>query len=299
MKHILVCLILLFPLAVFSQNYKSIFSHDTTIWNVYHCEADAGGTIRYYSYSDTIISEKKYYKILRESIFSSNQPIGYESSVCGYIHEDTIIGKYWFLKIDNEESNEALFMDLNLNKGDSMGIISDFRYMWIDSVVVDTVYYEDEHKVILLDKFHYDCYNEYKIEFIEGIGASNGFYMGERYEQPDPYALLCKFNNGIQIYSSKSDINSNCYIDPGSAIKNVFLDKINIYPNPANNIISIELEMNSYADLFFKLYDFSGQLIMNKKIEDLNFKVNINQSGMFFIVITNGIDIYSKKIVIL
>jgi hypothetical protein len=182
-----------------AQNYKSIFSQDTTRWNVYKCKPGAGITMTFYSHSDTVINLKSYHKIYGEFIFSPEQPIG-QGNVCGFVHEDTINGKYWFLKFDDNEYTEGLFMDLSLNKGDTFILISDFRFMWEDSIIVDSVYMDGSKRVIELNTTHSDCFDDIKLRFIEGVGASNGFYMAEVNEQPYPYSLICKYNDDTLLF---------------------------------------------------------------------------------------------------
>src|SRR4030042_5823765 len=169
--------------------------------------------------------------------------INTETIICGYISEDTTSGKYWFLKIDDDKQYEFLFMDLNLNQGDTIGVVSDFRYILVDSVIVDNVYYEDERKILELSMFHYDCSNELKIKYIEGIGPSNGFYMAERYEQPDAYSLLCKYENEQSVYSSISNKQGNCILSPGASINDHKLQiDLAVYPIPSKSIIKIEIK---------------------------------------------------------
>jgi hypothetical protein len=288
---------LLQTLMVFGQPYQSIFSTDTTRWNVYECAPDAGGTIVYYSFSDTLINEKVYHIMYRENIYSASQVLRYDNELCGYVHEDTVSGKYWFLKFDNNVQKEALFMDLSLDKGDTMAVISDFRYMRSDSVIVDSVYYINDRKIVAIDKSHYDCYNENKVKFIEEIGSTNGFYMGEWYEQPEPYTLICKFDNELKTYSIDKEWFVDCYHDGGAGIlNNEFGNNISIYPNPSQGKISITIE-NFSSNLSYTLFNSFGQIISKDDLLKNTNELDLHEHGLFFIKISDDMYQTTKKII--
>jgi hypothetical protein len=285
-------------LILFGQPYQSIFSTDTTRWNVYECVPDAGGTIVYYSFSDTLINQKLYHKLFRENIYSADQELGLAPYLCGFVHEDTVVGKYWFLKIDNDEQKEVLFMDLSLSKGDSLAIISDFRFMWTDSVVVDSVYYLNDKKIIAIDKSHYDCYDENKVKFIEGIGSTNGFYMGEWYEQPEPYTLLCKFENNLKTYSIDKEWFSNCYHEGGAGINDSeFGNSILIYPNPSIGKIFIKTE-NYNSNFTYTIFNSIGQIVSKGEFFDSSKELSLTKNGLYFIKISNNDIQTTKKVLI-
>jgi hypothetical protein len=269
------------------QPYQSIFSPDTTSWYVFECSNILGGTIVYYSFSDTLMDEQQYHKLYRDRVHSENEEFGSHSTLCGFVREDTILGKYWFQKVVEGEKKEVLFMDLGLDKGDSLTIVSDFRYMWTDSVVVDTVYYENDNKVVVIDKLHYNCYGEAKIRFIEGVGATNGFYMGEMNENPDPYTLLCKFNNETNFYSINDENFNNCYHDGFVDINDPgFGNSVKVYPNPSSGLIYIETE-NICSDLYYTVYNTSGQVISKGEFSKPHTHLKLKEEGLYLIKISN------------
>jgi len=282
-----------------AQNYKSIFSQDTTRWNIFEVLPDDGGTIVYYSFSDTIIDSTTYHNIYREYnyIHHWDQPIG-QGDVCGFVHEDTINGKYWFLQPIGNEYREGLFIDLNLNKGDTFVNFYSSQYYTDDEFIVNSVYYEEDKKIIEFNITQNDGENEHKIKFIEGVGLSNGFFMVELYCARD-YSLICKYNDDTLFYSTPSDINGNCYREGyGSVEYNTLELNINIYPNPSNGLINVELAQNHYEDLYLNVYNSNGTLILRKLINNPSFQFKINESGLYLLEITNGIKKFSKKIVV-
>lgn len=62
----------------------------------------------------------------------------------------------------------------------------------------------------------------------------------------------------------------------------------NIYPNPANDIINIELNNNSYS--IINIISIDGKIVMEKNIENANQKFDVSnlKSGIYFIRLTNA-----------
>ncbi len=81
--------------------------------------------------------------------------------------------------------------------------------------------------------------------------------------------------------------------------------EINIYPNPAADIINIKLNMNAAGRYNIEIIDLYGQSIANKRIistaENGEFtSVNINNlaNGLYLLKITTGTKYYSKRFII-
>ncbi|WP_462282131.1 T9SS type A sorting domain-containing protein [Salinivirga cyanobacteriivorans] len=289
--------LLLQSLVFFGQPFQSIFSSDTVRWHVFEFEADAGGTIVYYSFSDTVINDKVYHTMYREDMYTANQQLLENHELCGYVHEDTTSGKYWFLKFDGNEQYEALYMDLSLSVGDTMVIVSDFNLMWTDSVIVDSVYYENDRKNIRLNMTQFDGYEYDKITFIEGVGASNGFYMGEYNVSPVYYTLMCKFDNDVKTYAVDKEWFINCFHEQGGGIyDSKLIDNISIYPNPAKGKITIEIEDNNF-DMSYKILNSLGQIISTGKLRNTINELEIEENGIFFITISNAKYEITKKLI--
>lgn len=283
----------------YAQNYKSIFSQDTTRWNVFEFLPDNGGTIVYYSFSDTIIDSSTYYKIYREYdyIYDWDQPIG-QVNICGFVREDTINGKYWFLEPTGGEHREGLFMDLKLDKRDTFINYYSTRYLTDNEFIVDSVYYEGDKKIIEFNITHSGDENNYNIKFIEGVGLSNGFFMIENNWAED-FALICKYNNDTLFYSTPYNINENCYREGyGNIEYNTLGINISVYPNPSNGLISIELGENHYKELYLNVYNSDGTFILKKLINNTCFQFRISEPGLYLLEITDGIKKYCKKIIV-
>ena len=75
-----------------------------------------------------------------------------------------------------------------------------------------------------------------------------------------------------------------------------------IYPNPANDILNIEIPFKEIGDAIIKIYDVEGKLIMNNAIsgqfgiEKNTINISTLNHGIYFINITNDAS-YSAKFV--
>jgi hypothetical protein len=295
-------LFLIINLEAISQPYHSLFAKDTTQWNVYELVPDAGWTWAYYSFSDTLIKESIYHKLYREQIYDTNQFFGKNYSwICGYIREDTAVGKYWYLIPGKDTTMEVLLMDMNLTKGDSFLYITDATFASFETVAVDSVYYENDRKVIELDKSYYSDRTNSKVKFINGIGPSSGFFPDNAGESSwGNFGLICKFENGIHVFSTEADFDGNCFYAGGADIKKIRPDKwIDIYPNPATIKITIQLNNMNYQNSYLFLFNVSGSLIINRPINSEKDYLEIPQNGIYFLKVVSGNMILVKKIIVI
>jgi hypothetical protein len=81
-----------------------------------------------------------------------------------------------------------------------------------------------------------------------------------------------------------------------------FQDKINIYPNPTNGIITIDFANQDLQNVVIELFSVSGQLIKKKRIKRVshNIRFNINDltNAIYFLRFTSEIGVNMKKIIL-
>jgi hypothetical protein len=289
---------LLLSIQAFSQPYLSIFKADTVQWNVFEYAADAGGTLVYSSFSDTIINTKKYHIIYRD-MWRSEPNINPDfDRVHGFVREDTLSGKYWFMDFDDIDTSEVLLMDIGLNKSDTF--FTKYPYKFLDDyMIVDTVYFIEKKKIIQFDNYMYSFSDKkYPIRFIEGIGAEIGFYFNEQ-EVANNYSLLCKKEDGLIKYRSEINSNDNCFHQGAASIKdiNTSLD-INIYPIPAENYVTIEIPDIFSDKYFYKVIDSKGDIVANGQIISRKTVIEPSQNGLYYVHVHNSKFAMSKAIVI-
>jgi hypothetical protein len=56
----------------------------------------------------------------------------------------------------------------------------------------------------------------------------------------------------------------------------VFADKLAIFPNPAENVIKIEVENTEFKEGNLSIYDMSGRLLMTQFIGSKTSLINVN-----------------------
>ncbi len=276
---------------VFSQPYQSIFTADSCHWNVYEFIPDYGRNILYMVNSDTTINEEKYFKLQRDELEGPGQPSGYNYD-WGFIREDTVNGKYWWL--DQEEAyDESLFMDLGLEKGDKFYFIWDYKGPQGDSIIVDSVYYENDRKIV---EFSYSL-NFMKLKFIEGVGPNIGFCISEA-NFWDWYTLLCMYDNDELIYSTAANVTGNCYKDPFVGLEeNTSINDIEIYPNPSSGLVNVHLNNLPIQNFQLHIYNSAGKCIITQNISGSITTLQLTQKGLYIIVISDGNQLFTKKII--
>lgn len=244
--------ILLFVICIFNvnaQNYKSVFANDTTRWNIYECYPDGGGTFVYYAYSDTIISANTYKILYKAKLTLTNQIIGEFPVKWGYVREDLNSGKCWVIRDDQSNATESLLMDLSLQVGDYFPVYN--NGFIVDSAIVHNAFVENNRRVVEINAYHGDCRNVYKTQFVEGVGSLSGF------EEIGRFSLLCKYDNGSQVFSTQSNTDNNCFIDSYTGVNEPkSTDAAVLLPNPADDKLIIKMNSDGVHKLV--LYNCSG-----------------------------------------
>lgn len=263
-KGILLLTLVILSINTFAQVNKSIV--DTTkVWSTIYTYAPY--IVRTYKYKfsgDSMINGLKYYKVFQTSLHVNDENNYSFSGI--YLREDSNI-VYCF-----EAGTESVLYNFNLNKGDSISLISrrigdrvGEHLSVVDSV--DTVYIDNT----ALKRIHLLNYGSREI-LIQGIGNLSGlFESGHYYELSSD--LVCLEQAGELIY--KNDYYDNCYEFVGLEDINNDNIQLKIYPTIIDNTLNIESSeypLNlSIVDLFGKEI-FSEKILSNRKIDCSNLK---------------------------
>lgn len=86
---------------------------------------------------------------------------------------------------------------------------------------------------------------------------------------------------------------------PSSSFDAIFANDIYVYPNPVSNEFNIVLSGKAIDFTQYRMSDVSGKTVKSGKLEDTSSKLNTEgiKPGVYFITLTNGKNIVSKKIV--
>lgn len=82
-----------------------------------------------------------------------------------------------------------------------------------------------------------------------------------------------------------------CIKDYSSDIQIIDINKaFNLYPNPANNTLNIQLINNVNTEMMLSIFDNTGRLVYSQSVSNTNQSINISQipSGIYFVKIQNN-----------
>lgn len=116
-------------------------------------------------------------------------------------------------------------------------------------------------------------------------------------------------NNYIMTIKNVTDKVGNVMEDQEYAftfvgIDELFTSEINVYPNPATDLINIDFTSNSKTELYIKLSDISGREIKHKAVSvdygsnQIMLKVPNNPEGIYLLSISNGKQSLNYKVVV-
>ena len=252
--------------------YNYVFSQvnmldSTCIWS----EINSGCYMQtcwnyYYKYSidnsDTIINQKKYFKVRERGIRyneTDNEPMSgysYDTSYTNYIKGFLRTDSNKFYYFDYGNTTENILWDFNLKVGDNVksyyGTISS-PVISIDSVIFNGIY---------VKRFFSNFYNQY---LIEGIGCSSGLFGVFGNSLIETGSSLFCFKNKYDLFVVDT-LNCSNSLTVGLN-NNIILNDINlnVFPNPVKKRLTIELqETSNFCTL--SICNINGQELIKKQI---------------------------------
>jgi hypothetical protein len=219
-----------------TRGYSSFFGSESTEWHVEDMNYDVyGQNYRYLIRGDTIISGMNYKKMEVHRVMATAPQTyfesGIDSSLSGFVREDTIEGKLW-VRNGLTENGDDLIVNLSLNIGDTFYYRDNrgFGIYVVHDVFMDSL----GRKVIAFNDGYYQFF------FIESVGASTFF---GRVNLGLYSTVICIFHDDTLTYRNNnlSDIDTgNCWSAYRLGVEGTAKNNIKIYPNPAYNYINIE-----------------------------------------------------------
>lgn len=288
-------LLLLFSCLVHAQDYIPLLG-ETNSW--YHLIApESAWTDVYITKGDSII-EGKSYKILGARDYDN---------IFGYLREDTIARKVYIKYGLNASTEESIYYDFSLKENDSILLVQygtlinkdTLNWYYIDSIrSIQTLI--DFRRIFYLHGYYMwnkTVYTEYPV-WIEGVGT-----IGDPLrpmitpEWPGWYGgLSCFFKDGVKIYQSEFAIEfDTCEIGWSSTENPNSSDIITVFPNPANNILFIDISTNENFTLY--LYNVKGQKIL-ELFKPKEVVIDYLQNGFYFLHFVFKKRTITKKIIV-
>lgn len=152
---------------------------------------------------------------------------------------------------------------------------------------------------IIQDTFYLDIDECYEFKLIDA--GNNGFSSGS-------LTLVDSENSEIVYIEGNfgSEVSKPFYsiIPANISNKNIKRDVIKVFPNPSPGIINIYFDKKPGHEFVAKLYDLAGKQIENAKMIEQTkkyYQINLSniEQGIYFLTITNGKQIFNKKIQII
>ena len=290
------------PFIGFSQ--KAITFVDTTAkW--YVSESYPNGNIsnpnfietRTYVYGfkgDSIINNEKWFKFFgtQDSSFMSNLIF------LGLLKENNN-----YVMFKNDSTVDTIY-NFSLTKGDS--VLYNFRSggKYIHVIKIDSVFLNGTyHKRFYFDNpvFSPLILNEI---WIEGIGSIHGplFPVNPRFfetEMPDLLDLTCYLKDNQTIWHNPHY--KNCYLRVILSLQTFKSETMNIFPNPVNNELNIQVPGHNSKTYKISIFDISGKLLIQNNFSEQEI-ININTStllknNLYILKIESGNEIYRYKFI--
>jgi hypothetical protein len=238
-------------------------------------------TITYLFEGDTLINNLNYLKVYKTT---EENPVNWTLEGCIREDEDK---KVFF----HRYGVNRLKYDFGAQPGDTIDIMMINYPTKLIVEAIDSIYINDSfRKTIFL---RYEESNDYE-QWIEGIGSNRGILeSGTAGYVGGWYWFLCMSENGELIYMNP-DYNV-CYLYTGLIDNSK--PQLQIYPNPAQNILTIENKENVIIQSI-TLTNMNGQIIKQFVTDSAKLDISDINSGTYFLKICCEKGDLIKKIVI-
>ncbi|HMR89002.1 MAG TPA: T9SS type A sorting domain-containing protein [Saprospiraceae bacterium] len=250
---------------------------------------------------DTIIDNMAYFKTRRQGIVTvwnwvTGDTISQEVSDLNLwpIREES--GKFYVYNPVDEE--DQLLHNFKLTVGDTA-----IARTWCSKpqivMAIDTVYFGSQ----IRKKFIFGQELSFGNSFLyEGIGTDRGLF-----EKPCYGSVGIESGSTLQCYSANNyeilqiDTSGQCETTLPVNVKDPIFREPNIYPNPFNEIITIENSFTESSMLNIKIYDFNGRLVKTSSTLNSGNTIKISTkeivSGIYILALNTDTNFYVTKII--
>lgn len=289
-KIILLSIIIsLFFQHTYSQQYYS-FPTDTAYWNTImwynNGTTEWINNYQYIMQGDTVLKGKTYSKIYLKYDNSSIE------QYFGGIREDSIKNIYFFpnsicapaIKQPGFPSDTMECLLYTFNNLDSGSVVpinisnANITVTAVDSVLVGNIFHK-RYKISNSNMIHPPEY------WIEGVGSTKELFAPYCEETTWELYTLC-FEDTASYYINTPNGVDSCHYSLNIGLNEYALQSINIYPNPASDIIHFDFSNKTeFSKNTISIYNIEGKLIQNINVPEntsnISFKVNL-ENGLYF-----------------
>ncbi len=252
---------------------------------------------QYFSFSGDTILHARTYKVMPGTTY-----FGYT-----FFREDTSLHKVFILVNDTDQ----VYLDYNLNIADTFVYYTNialvtFRYYVADtgSVIINAARYRTWYYIpVSPTASDFEAYY-----VVEGVGCTNGpAFIGMPSTGFTRPCLVCFFNNGLKpALSAAVNGAGGCVFDNLSscelATEQVILTpRINIYPNPTSDEISIDLAEPPASNVQVTIGDITGNVVCISTLTGQHNSISVTglHNGLYICTIKTGNATVRQKVVVI
>lgn len=239
-----------------------------------------------------------------QGTFEVSQTLGNDVTIGDLIYttvyeNDALIGAFrndgyqvYYCKYNGSSyEDEVMLYDYELEEGDFFNDDDDHP-MQVTEVSTITDYNGLSRKKITFTFIGLPDEQEY---WIEGVGSSRGFANSGRYTPTDEGAifhLLCYHENWMIIYVNP--VYNSC--DVNEIVENNSNMNVNVYPNPASEIINILSDSDMIINNV-EIIDLTGRTVLSSAKCD-NIDISMLAEGQYFVKISGSTTLVKKLSII-
>lgn len=304
----LITILLLLTISTKAQTYHPLPTQNA-YWTVY--EWDEQNYVyddKVYSVEgDTLINEIDYTKIYK----LNDYPTIYDTvkTLHCFMRQDNQARKIWFIRSYLGETSEKLGYDLSVAIGDTVSLPAfDYSFGGDSVFVLGTV---DPNVVQIIDGSYRNYYGFYSIlnaghtiGFVEGTSSIGNtfpdrFFFWDAFHQSH---TMCMYENGTYTWPANTWPIDSTYCGFNLVnLKDIENNELKIYPNPANNYLSIDIPAN-LKNGSFELTDLLGNRLRKNNIANSSTQIQVDlssyPSGIYIFVTRTPIYTYYNKLII-
>ncbi len=223
------------------------------------------------------------------------------------------------LTVSSKHSNDLVHKTSIANNriGESVSLLDVHNNMYTGVVLQQAlntclVRWDDRNGQMFYSTGNYNCdilYNAFMGQFI-GDSVSlfdwngNMFSGVVRHQAFSSCLVIWHDFNGNDFYGAG---NYNCYTltvteDSVTDIETISAEpKLTVFPNPAQNQISISIPLEAYGESWLKIFDMSGRLVMTEKMIQPTQTVDITSlsSGQYLLQVMQNDNLSSTKLFVI
>ena len=293
-------------LSIQTVAYSQNFIDETKQWTIVSCYDDGYyfATTFYKFSGDSILNGISYHKLYEST--DSSQVIWNVNSLW-WERNDSVF--QYYTQYGNSNDTSILIYDFNIEEGDSFFVKFNSYYsfyMKVDSIR-NIEWGGSIRKHWFFCVLNSDSSTCNSTVWIEGVGqsrlftlSSEGCLIGGKNHQllcfkadnliyQNPYFISCEMQNPYY---------TNCYVSVPSITKSKEL--INLFPNPATNYLTLNIDNVQLLPFNFQLYDMQGRLQLKGKTSATQTEINVATlpRGLYVLKIITNQQIETKKIVL-